>query len=145
LNARGAKAVAAESPAAGPHLERLDLGERMLGDNLLSATVVSGPGHTLRLELTSPAGRASRFEGKAAADGTLRVPYTLADPCPAYAEYRGTLTLLDDSGTAVTSGPLWFATWTTPIDLELGGLYLRPPDKQFVRVNLGLSSAAMAK
>src|SRR5262249_61351565 len=99
----------------------------------------------LRLELPAPSGKAARFEAKAAADGAVRLLYTLAEPCPAYGEYRGTLTLLDDKGTAVASTPLWLATWTTPIDLDLGGLYLRPGDKQLVRLNLGLSRASLAK
>src|SRR5262249_12484559 len=37
------------------------------------------------------------------------------------------------------------ATWTVPLDLELGALYLRPGQKQFVRVNCGLTHAEMAR
>ena len=153
LARRGVRPPADRAPKAGPHLAELDLGERMLGENVLRGVVVS-PGAaarvSLRWEFTSPSGKRSAFTGPAApvpAGGraAIDVPYVLTECCPAYREYRGTLSLLDAGGRAVGSTELWFATWPTPIDLELGALYLRPEQKQFVRMNLGLSSRAMAK
>src|SRR5207248_6935831 len=74
------------------------------------------------------------------------VPYTLTEPCAAaYTEYRGQLTVLDADGKKVADTELWFGTRTTPLQLQLGALYLRPGEKQFVRMNLGLSSATLAK
>jgi hypothetical protein len=154
LGARGCKAVAEPSAPSAVHLTSLDPGERLLGDNVLSATIVNpGPAGTFRLrwEFTAPSGKASTFESPAqavAANGQApaRLPYTLTESCPtAYTEYRGRLTLLDSAGKSVAASELWFGTWTTPIDLKLGGLYLRPAEKQFVRMNLGLASATLAK
>jgi hypothetical protein len=142
------------APPAHPVVESLDLGERMLGDNLLGARLAN-PGREgtfrLRWEFTSPSGKTSRFEsapvrlpagGRAAAD----VPYSITELCPtAYTEDRGTLSLLDAGSRPLAATELWFGTWTTPIDLELGALYLLPEQKQFVRMNLGLSAAAMRR
>ena len=36
-----------------------------------------------------------------------------------------------------------FSTWTAPIDLQLGSLYLDPDVKQFVRMNLGISQLSL--
>jgi hypothetical protein len=66
------------------------------------------------------------------------------EPCQAYTEYRGELRLLDERDAALAASSLWFGVWTVPIDLELGALYLRPEQKQFVRLNLGFSAAEMA-
>jgi hypothetical protein len=154
LLARGVKAVAARTDNATPHLEELDLGERLLGDNVLRAAVVNpgaAGGFALRLEFTSPSGQTSRFQSPARAVPaggrvSVELPYTLTESCPtAYTEYRGSLALLDGKGEAVAAMPVWFGTWTAPIDLELGALYLQPEQKQFVRLNLGLSAAAMAR
>jgi hypothetical protein len=40
---------------------------------------------------------------------------------------------------------LWFGTWMTPLNLQLGTLYLRPEQKQFVRMNLGMFAATAAR
>jgi hypothetical protein len=154
LTARGCKPVAPPGPTSGVHLERLDLGERMIGDNVLTATIRNpGANGTFRLrwEFTSPTGTASKFESALVAvpqagGSEARVPYTLREPCAtAYTEYRGRLTLLDAAGKEVNASELWFSTWTTPLDLQLGTLYLKPDQKQFVRINLGLSTTTLAK
>lgn len=154
LAARGVKAAAKQTPEPGLRLEGLSLGERMLGDNVLRATLVN-PGRTvragLRWEFTSPSGRRSTFAWlvqRVPKSGRLDIalPYSLAEPCPtAYTEYRGSLTLVGAGGKPLASTPTWFGAWTTPIDLELGNLYLRPEQKLYVRLNVGLSRAAMAK
>ena len=51
--------------------------------------------------------------------------------------------LVSRTRTAILGTPL--SHWTTPIDLHLGALYLRPEQKQFVRANLGLTHAEMLK
>jgi hypothetical protein len=153
LAARGVKA-SRNLPIYQVHLEQLDLGERMLGENVLTAVIGSPPKaakYILRWEFTSPAGKKAVHEStpvtvSAGSKVPVRIPYVLTETCPtAYTEYRGTLSLLDDKGQKVKSSELWFGTWTTPIDLELGALYLRPDQKQLVRLNLGLSAPAMAK
>lgn len=153
LKGRGVGVVLTVAPGPGPHLESLDLGERMFGDNVLSATIVS-PAHPnryrLRWEFTSSSGKPVHFESedvKIAAGGqaSVKVKYTVSEPCEApYTECRGRLSLLDFEGTSIASTELWFAPWTTPINLHLGALYLRPEQKQFVRMNLGLSQATLA-
>jgi hypothetical protein len=153
LSARGVKPVPPANTSTQVHLADLDLGERLLGDNVLRATLVNaGPAaaYALRWEVTSPSGNRSVFttETRPAAAGEhvgFQLPYQLTEPCPAYREYRGRLTLLDGKGQAVRSSEIWFGTWTTPIDLRLGALYLRPGQKQLVRLNLGLSAATRAR
>jgi hypothetical protein len=155
LTSRGCKPAASFTPPSTARLAGLDLGERMIGDNALSATIVNKTGaaatYRLRWEFTSPTGKASKFESQpqkveAGSSIEVSVRYTLTEPCAAaYTEYRGHLTLLDADGKKVADSELWFGTWTTPLALRLGALYLRPDQKQFVRMNLGLSSAAMRK
>jgi hypothetical protein len=154
LAARGCKAVALTPPAAGIQLAQLDLGERMIGDNVLTATIrnrgAAGK-FRLRWEFTSPTGVASKFESgpvdvPQAGTADVRVPYAIKEPCAAaYTEYRGRLTLLDVAGKEVSASELWFGTWTTALDLRLGSLYLRPEQSQFVRLQFGLSAATLEK
>ena len=152
LGARGARAAPAERVTAGPHLTELDLGERLLGDNVLTARVVNpdpAAAFSLHWAFTSPTGQRAEFTSapvplRAGADAGLRLAYTLDEPCrTAYTEYRGRLTLRRD-GRPLEGTDLWFSTWAVPIDLRLGALYLRPEQAQLVRANLGLSAATMA-
>lgn len=154
LAARDVKAVPATKPARqAVGLAELDLGERLLGDNVLSAAIAN-PGaagtFTLQWEFTSPSGKRSSFRTAATAVAAnarvpLKLPYSLTETSPPYSEYHGKLSLIDGAGKPVAASELWFATWTTPIDLELGALYLQPDQKQLVRMNLGLSAATLAK
>lgn len=134
-------------------LDHVDLGEPGLGSNELTAVIQTSKGEdrilSLQWEFTSSSGRHSKFKsaarkvvpGKA---NSFRVPYVLTELCSEpYTEYRGKLTLLDDKQREMASTELWFSTWTVPIDLELGALYLRPEQKQFVRMNFGFSQATM--
>src|SRR5262249_46108204 len=81
----GAGAAATKDDKVAPHLEEVDLGERLLGDNVLHAAVVNpGPAasFSLRWEFTSPSGKASRYQTPALmipAGGRVPValPYTL--------------------------------------------------------------------
>jgi len=157
LQARGLKAQVGQDAARSYSISNLDLGERLFGQNLLSATIVRDPKHksktavsTLRWEFTSPSGKVSKFETATTglvADGrskTFNIPYQLTEPCvTAYTEYRGTLSLLNRQGQVEASTNLWFGTWSTPLDLEIGSMYLRPDMQQFVRLNLGLSHASL--
>jgi hypothetical protein len=154
LQARGVKPVAETPAARGVRIVELDLGERLLGQNVLTATI-DNPGaarrFALRWEYTPPNGKKSSFETKpqeVTAKGRTRfaVPYLLSELCEnAYTEYHGRLTLLDEQSAPIQASELWFGTWTTPIKLDLGALYLRPDQKQFVRMNLGLAQATLAK
>lgn len=76
----------------------------------------------------------------------MRLPYRIDEPCSAYSECRGSLKLVDTAGKVVAESPQWLSTWTVPIDVELGSLYLQPDAaKQFVKLNLGVSAATLAK
>jgi hypothetical protein len=139
-----------------PYLVDVDLGERMLGENVLSAELfgdrVSNKKFRLAWEFVSPSGKKSYYKsalenvakGESGSKlGLFRIPYVLSEPCPAYTEYRGRLTLLDEKEQPVYSTELWFSTWTSPLNVNLGALYLRPAQKQFVRMNFGFSSSSM--
>ena len=155
LKGRGVKAQATPAEAAARvSLADINLGDPLLGENLLQATPVNpGPAGTFRLrwDITSPSGKKAHFmsapqqvpmKGRA----VLGVPYALTELCPtAYTEYHGTLTLLDEKEKTVAATDLWFSTWTTPINIALGAAYLRPEQKQFVRLNLGLSPSTLTR
>lgn len=155
LRSRGVKTEVTQAAGAErAYLSEVDPGERLLGDNVLSA-VVNNQGradsYALQWEFTSPSGRKAQFKSapqKVSQNGraVMRVPYQLTQPCPdAYTEYRGTLTLLDGRNRAVAASPLWFGMWTEPIDMEIGGCYLRPGQHQFVRMNLGFTQASLQR
>jgi hypothetical protein len=151
LAVRGVKKVEAPAVAAGPHLSRLDLGEQMLGANELTAQVVNpGPDATFVVRIERPT-RTNESVPVRVASGKIapvRVSYEITEPGQPYHEEPMTISLLLVAGPkreTIASASLAMATWTVPIDLELGALYLRPEQKQFVRANLGLSFAAMAK
>ena len=154
LSAR--RVVIAGDAGAGttrPRLADLDPGERMAGRNVLTATLTN-PGtrksFTLVWQFTSPEGarteaRSASQAVEAGASEVFSIPYDLpAAPLDAYTEYKGTLGIVDATGQNLARSELWFSTWSTPIDIELGALYLQPDQTQFVRMNLGLSSAAMS-
>jgi len=151
LAARGVTIPAVEEVKSNQLCASLVLGDRMAGSNTLIATLIA-PGNgafTMTWEFTSPSGKTTKAVSqpmKAAINArpVLRVPYSLAEQCPAYSEYHGKLTLEQD-GKAIASTELWFATWTTPIELELGNLYSQPDRKLFVRAGLGVSSEDLKK
>ena len=153
LAARGVK------PAQAPVLERtgdlqlnnVSLGEQLIGKNTLRASLFSpGPRRdiTVKLTLRAPSGKQSQFsvpatigQGKST---EISLSYVL-EACPnAYTEYHGTLALMDAQGSMLGSTALWLGSWTAPIDLQLGNLYLTPQQKsQFVRMNFGMTSETM--
>jgi len=151
---RGVKPAApAALPApVQPMIESLDLGERRIGANTLRAVLVN-PGAEGTFDISwgydYPEGKKGKGSGeilKIPARGrvTVELPYTIEEPCPtAYTEYRGTLSLRRTEGKTEQSTELWFGVWTTPIRIDLGALYLRPEQKQLVRLNLGLSTPAV--
>lgn len=154
LAARGVLPAMQPTAHSGPHFDHLDFGERLLGTNAVGADIVNpGPAQTyiVRLELTSPSGPTEVFES-----GPIETPqggsapfllvYKLNEPSPAaYTEYRGKLSLVARDGRLIAATTILFGTWTTPIDLELGALYLRPEQHQLVRANLGLSYRTIAR
>ncbi|MEO8501129.1 MAG: hypothetical protein ABI565_09455, partial [Vicinamibacteria bacterium] len=155
LEKRGVRAAAASTPnRSEPYLQDLDPGERLFGANQMKATIVNGDVvRTLSLvfRFTTFDGRTSdtRSPARAFAPGehaTVTVPYELPPSLlAAYTEHKGEIRLVDQAGKALAASELWFSTWSTPIDLELGALYLAPEQKLFVRLNLGFSSLTMAR
>lgn len=147
LKARQVALQDAKPAAPAAPLEKLEPGEQLLGRNRLTAALapeVSGE-HKLVLEFTAPSGKTASFESKPAKAGApLELEYEIAEPCPAYTEFRGRLKLVKGSDKPVAESDFWFGAWTTPLNLRLGGLFLRPDQKtQFVRANLGLAAATL--
>jgi hypothetical protein len=153
LEARGVKAPVPQQGKAGPHLARLELGERLLGDNELTAEIVNPQADgTFLLELELPGARGSSFFRSdpvrvlAGQRQAVRLTYRLEETGQPYGDTVMHLRLRDMAATeAVASTTLPLAVWTVPMDLRLGALYLQPNQKQFIRVNLGLSHVAMAR
>jgi hypothetical protein len=154
LAARGVKAAEPDASPAVLRLAGLDVGERSLGENRLTATIANPAGAqrlALQWEITSPAGRVAKFRSPASevpAQGqkTIELPYVLNETAaPAYRESRGVVSLVRETGEVLGTSEIAFAQWTRPIDIRLGALYLRPEQRQLVRLNLGLSHVSMAK
>lgn len=152
LKGRGVTVLADSAVKEDTHLQDLDLGERLLGANVLRATVVNqGPPRSVVLEwkFASPSGKETTFRSKPQTIKTgtptvVEVPYNLIETCPtAYTEYRGQLGIQDEKGKALAASEIWFGTWTTSIDIDLGALYLRPEQKQYVRMNFGFAHATL--
>jgi hypothetical protein len=154
LLARGVAVAGAREVAAGLRLTALDLGERLLGENILLATVEgaqAGEKVGLELELRSPRGTHRRYSTpiesvSGAGMVSFRLRYRLEEPCPAYTEYRASLRIVSAGRSVLGATEVSFATWSDPLALEIGARYLRPErQRQLVRLNLGLSAAAMAQ
>ena len=119
----------------------MDLGERRIGKNMLRAVVYNGA-QSQSVTLDLALGGQGYVASKNIATGeqaTITVPYHLERSRSAYDE---TPARLKFNGGEVNT--LLFGSWTTPIKVDLGALYLRPEQKQFVRLNLGLSQESMA-
>lgn len=150
LQGRGVNPATEFDPQTGLRIVELDLGERLYGENTLRA-VVENPGParklTLRWEVGERIGAGESLTLDAGANGrtTFTIPYRLVgDQLNDYQEFKGRLTLLDADAKPIASSELWTGTWRDPIDIELGALYLRPEQKQFVRLNLGIARKTLA-
>ncbi len=140
-----------------PFISRLILQDPKPGVNdlrvelFLPAQYKSENKFSLDLDLVAPSGKKHTFEEfapdtlpkiKGARVYSSRLQYDINELCKPYSEYHATLTVRDGKK-VLGSTQLWFSTWTVPMKLELGALYLRPEQKQFVRLNLGFSPVAM--
>ncbi|MST93906.1 MAG: hypothetical protein EXS33_01295 [Pedosphaera sp.] len=152
LQARGVKPAPPVPAESGVRLEKLDLGEQLLGANFVTAELVNPPaekGLTVRLEEGAGDAAPKMIGGMTplpvGARGLIRMPYDLSGVGRAYGERTFGLLLSDHRQRVMASSRWPVATWTVPLDLELGSLYLHPEQKQFVRVNLGLTAAELAR
>ena len=152
LQPRGVTTIDAEPVVTAVHLTEVQLDDALLGRNVLRATLdgITEAGHyQLDWQMTSPSGQTYRFAsaqrpiepGEAVA---FDVPYEITElTTQPYTFYQAVLAVVKD-GREIASTPLWFGTWTHPMDLELGALYLLPEQPQMVRVNLGVSADTLA-
>jgi len=153
IKTAGSAGSAPPQPRGGPYLRELDPGERLFGTNHLTATIVNG-GVARALSLVwrfeTVGGR--RFEAqsplrslKPLESVEITILYDLEPGLLGpYSEHKGEVSLVDGGGRTVAKSDLWFSTWSAPLDLELGALYLAPGEKQFVRMNLGFTARSMA-
>lgn len=163
LEGRGVKAVKEETSSNTLRIVNVDLGERLQGRNVARIEVENtGPATTFAVQWATPVNvkvktngaeeiwnRIQKSESIAAnSRKVLELPYDFYEfsepPRAAYMEMRAELWRLNDEGKHQKC-EIWLAGWTTPIKLDLGALYLRPEQKQFVRMNLGFTQATMAK
>ncbi len=160
LQARGVAAAPPVPTERGPHLEKLDLGEQLVGRNFVTAEVVNlvenGTNLMFNIGLGEPPQGSWRVLERAVARAGMRSPIQLRYDVPQTGrEYRERSMELSFSydhqwltgyqHRVIASSRVPVATWTVPLDLELGSLYLQPEQKQFVRVNLGLTHAELAQ
>jgi hypothetical protein len=158
LQARGVKPVVEAEVKSGPRIVELDLGERLLGLNharAVAAGLVPGDEYELQLMIITPSGQApwkhsTTSTQRASEQGTavykISYPYPLGpDESAAYFESECHVALAKVAGRRRDDKATFrVGAWTVPIKLDLGALYLQPDQKQFVRMNLGLSQATMA-
>jgi hypothetical protein len=153
--ARRVKAVLPREGKRRPHLAGLDLGEGLLGRNALTAQIVN-PGKeetfALRLAWSKKDSRKDVLSAPVRVGPGKSVPvqltYTLSEPGRPYQAEEVILQLLRIRGgkrEVIGSSSHAVATWTVPLDLRLGALYLGPAQKQFVRINLGLAHAEIVR
>ena len=147
LQARGVVPAPPVPTESGVHLEKLDLGEQLVGRNSLTAELVnSGIERQLNLQIEgAPGTPVSYMISRAGSRVPVRLPYDLDRAGRPYAELMFNLVLRDDRKALVASSLSPVSTWTVPLDLELGSIYLQPEQKQFVRVNLGLTHAELTR
>ena len=154
LTGRGVKPAAVAKNVEGPKLADLDLGEGLIGLNKLRGTITgltAAQELTLQLEgmprtRTSIPGFTVGVSGMFSAKGEMGdLLYSLTASYPYSLPRRLKLSLLDAAKKPIVASEVWFETWTTPIDLTLGALYLRQEQKQFVRMNLALTRARLAE
>ncbi|GDY22293.1 hypothetical protein LBMAG56_36400 [Verrucomicrobiota bacterium] len=153
LQARGVVAAPPVPTERGPHLEKLDLGEQLPGRNYLRAELVdSGVAKATmnyRFAFGADSGGSASlgviFSSQADSRAPISVTYDLSQMDQPYEGRVSRFQLLDKDGQAMALTRFPVSTWTVPLDLELGSLYLQPEQKQFVRVNLGLTHAELAR
>lgn len=152
LSARGVIPKARQTSQIAPHLTKLDLGEQLLGDNIIKAQLINPGIETeffVQMKWDGENDSAPILSKPVRAGRSLPVPvsltYTISSVGQAYKEKPFSLSILDAKKNVVATTAYAMSTWTVPIDLEIGSLYMRPSQKQFVRVNLGLSHAEMIK
>ena len=141
LAARGVKEAPPSKLERGIHCSSLDLGEGLIGQSKLRVTVVN-PGKPQKLMLafgTHPNDTTGIGGSVGAKPEEFWMPDFLPGSPGPYRELHTKLTLLDAANKPIASSELWFGSWKTAIDLTLGALYLRPAQKQFVRMNLGFT------
>ena len=148
LQARGVVAAPPVPTASGVHLEKLDLGEQLVGRNVLRAELVnSGATGVLNAHISDGGFGWSSFTpiDRGSERIPFTVPYELGSEGRAYEERVLRFRLNDGQEKPLGLWRMSVATWTVPLDLELGSLYLQPEQKLFVRVNLGLTHAELAR
>src|SRR5205823_638623 len=121
----------------------LDLGAQALKQRAIHASLVSPAGErALSLKWNDVEVDDTKVKYATQQVGANPVVFQLfRGPGPlshAYSHYRGGLTLLDDKGKALASSEIWYTTWPNAVELRLGSLYLRPDQKQLLRLNLAL-------
>ena len=153
LAERNVMIVPDHDAAAGVRLTGVDLGEQLIGDNVFAATV-RNPGaaakYGVELRVVSPDASVKRYVAPATSVATggerpIGILYRLDGSFAPYTERRLEIRVIDDAGGVVGGSEAALASWTAPLAIELGALYLDPSDRQFVRLNIGLSAAEMAR
>ena len=152
FSARGVVPISKTPVSIAAHLSNLDLGEQLLGINHITAQIKNpGPDADFYLQMqwadgteAAPIISSPIRVGKIKA-APVSIAYNLSDGGKAYHEKPFVLSLLDAKKVVIASSSYSVSTWTVPIDLELGSLYMQPTQKQFVRVNFGLTNSEMTR
>lgn len=143
LAGRGVEVAAGWKNVESIRIADLDLGAQALKAAVIHASLVSPAGErALSLKWNDVDVDDTNVKHATQQVGANPVVFQLLRPpgplSHAYSQYRGGLTLLNDKGKALASSEIWYTTWPNGIELRLGSLYLRPDQRQLVRVNLAL-------
>jgi hypothetical protein len=155
LKARGVKIPRATAPRTGDLAHGdLDLGERMVGENLLRYAVTNTGGtdrFQLRLTTQLPGGEPVVTESKSvkAKKGgrvELAAPYTI-DRLAGHLAHQGSFMVeLLRNGKAAHTGAYAFNTWPVVADIDVARAYSLPEENPVTwSVNLGIAQATSAR
>lgn len=163
LATRGLKAIVEPSATPDVRITNLDLGEQLIGSNTIRGTFVNnGPAGSFELSWKNRDSGWAFIRIIKAAQGEsvpfiapYNVYYQFYNPprlmTKSYFEfpYELSVSRYDDRKRepikpAIGTSEIRTVAWSVPIHLQLGALYLQPNQKQFVRLNFGVTHNKLA-
>jgi hypothetical protein len=155
LAQRGVVVPASEIPARGVRLSALDLGERLYGENEITATVRNSTGSAARVALggtlVTPSGKRQKAErGRSAKappgqTATVAASYTLNELSPSWRQPGELLLSLIVDGKTAASETYSYGTWPVVADVRPSKACLDETENPIlVAINLGLARKTLA-
>ena len=156
LAARGVKVPADEAPKGAVRLASMDLGERLYGENELTATVQNDSGQqakvALEVVLVTPSGKEQKAQRGSAVKAepgklvALSAPYSLTELSPSIKTLGQFRVSLIVNGKPATTETYTYGTWPVIANIRTSKACLDETENPIlVSVNLGLAQKTLAK